>query len=81
MDIEKRIDPPVEFTLRLIFDNAREVELRVTHFDPTIDGNRIARAKIEQELLQLGDEQVSFIDWSRVVFAAVYSRNGAFEQR
>lgn len=71
----------IEFTLFLVFDTGFQTELPVTGWDPKFDHTgKIATATIEQRTLQLGDTQVVTVDWSRVIYSAVYSNNQAFSR-
>lgn len=72
--------PPPGFTLNLVFDTGLQVDFTVTHYEPKFDNGRLVSAEIRQDGLMPGDMVVSHIEWKRVIFAAVYSLNPAFQK-
>jgi hypothetical protein len=86
VEIRKGATPDLkpEFTLHLVFDMGFQVEIPVTGFYPVRvndnSGPLTYQSRVEQQSLTPGDSQVAYIDWARVVYAAVHSDNPAFQR-
>lgn len=79
VEITGKTDPPgPEFMLFLVFDTGFQIDLPVTFYEPKFDNGRLVSAEIRQESLQAGETNASHIEWKRVIFAGVFSRNQAF---